>query len=70
MKPNYDEMTKAELRAYILEHRDDSDAIEAFFIRRSPDTAATLFPPPKTEKELQQQPEIMRPVLEQNRKDQ
>jgi hypothetical protein len=66
MKPNYDEMTQAELRVYILEHRDDLDAIEAFFARRSPDSEATLFPPPKTEQEWQQQLEIIRPMLEQN----
>lgn len=66
MKPNYDEMTQAELRAYILEHRDDLDAIEAFFARRSPDSEATLFPPPKTEQEWQQQLEIIRPMLERN----
>jgi hypothetical protein len=36
MKPNYDAMTNQELRAYILQHRDDVGAIEAFFARRSP----------------------------------
>lgn len=40
MKPNYDAMTNAELRAYILAHRDDLDAMEAFFSRRSPDSEA------------------------------
>jgi hypothetical protein len=65
MKPNYDEMTQTELRAYILGHRDDLDAIEAFFARRSPDSEATLFPPPQTEQEWQQQLEIIRPILEQ-----
>lgn len=59
-------MTKAKLRAYILEHRDDLDGIEAFFARRSPDSQATLFPPPKTEEEWQQQLEIIRPILERN----
>lgn len=68
MKPNYDEMTKAELRVYILEHRDDLDAIEVFFARRSLDSEATLFPPPRTEEEWQQQLKIVRPILEQNRK--
>ncbi|NJL42166.1 MAG: hypothetical protein HC899_40200 [Leptolyngbyaceae cyanobacterium SM1_4_3] len=49
MKPNYDAMTNQELRAYILRHRDDIDAIEAFFARRSPDSEAVIFPPAKTE---------------------
>ena len=48
MKQDYDKMTNAELRAYILQNRgDDLDAMEAFFARRSPDTEATWFHPPK-----------------------
>jgi hypothetical protein len=66
VKPDYNQMTQAQLRAYILDHRDDLDAIEAFFARRSPDSEATLFPPPQTEQEWQQQLDIIRPMLEQN----
>ena len=69
MKPNYDAMTKTELRAYILENRHDVDAIEAFFQRRSPDADAILFHPPKTEEEWQQQLEIARPFLERRSKE-
>ncbi len=64
MKPNYNEMTQTELRTYILEHRDDLEAIEAFFARRSPDSEATLFPAPQSEQEWQQQLEMIRPILE------
>lgn len=53
MKPNYDAMSRSELQAYILQHRDDVDAIEAFFARRSPDAEATWFHPPKTHEEWQ-----------------
>lgn len=31
MKPNFEEMSVAELRAYVLGHRDDIDAIRALF---------------------------------------
>jgi len=51
MKPNYDAMTQAELRAYCLAHREDLEALEAFFARRSPDAEATWFSVPKTEAE-------------------
>jgi hypothetical protein len=68
MKPDYNEMTNTQLRAYILQHRDDLDAMEAFFARRSPDSEATWFHPPKTVEEWQQQMEMLRPILE--RKDQ
>jgi hypothetical protein len=64
VKPNYDEMTNAELRTYILQHRDDLDAMEAFFARRSPDDEATWFHPPKTPEEWQQQMEAVRPIFE------
>jgi hypothetical protein len=29
MKPNFQAMTKAELRAYVLEHREDTEAFQA-----------------------------------------
>lgn len=61
---DYDAMTHQELRAYILQHRDDVDAIEAFFARRSPDSEAVIFPPAKTEEEWHRQVEMLRPILE------
>jgi len=64
MKQDYDKMTNAELRAYILQNRDDLDAMEAFFARRSPDTEATWFHPPKTHEEWQQQIEVLRSMFE------
>ncbi|MGV0025503.1 DUF6887 family protein [Phormidesmis priestleyi] len=64
MKPDYAKMSWKELRTYCLQHRDDLDAIESFFSRRSPDSEAVLFHPPKTEEEWQQQLEIIRPILE------
>ena len=40
MKPNFKEMTKAELLAYIKEHRTDDEAIRELFINRAnPDAA-------------------------------
>lgn len=43
MKPNFETMTRKELRAYVLEHRDDTDAIRSLFNRRSPDETATWY---------------------------
>jgi hypothetical protein len=63
MKPDYTEMTNAQLRAYILQNREDLDAMEAFFARRSPDAEATWFSPPQTAEEWQQQMEMLRPIL-------
>ncbi len=65
MKPDYSKMSWRELRTYCLEHRDDLDALEAFFDRRSPDSEATWYHPPKTLEEWKQQEEELRPILEQ-----
>ena len=35
MKPNFDEMSVPELRAYVLSHRDDLEAIRALFLHPS-----------------------------------
>jgi hypothetical protein len=67
MKPNFDEMSKAELKAYVLEHRDDLDAIEALFSRRSPNSQVFEFPFAQSEAEWQQQLEAIRPILERDR---
>ena len=49
MKPNFDEMNKAELKAYILSHRDDDEAICVLFNRRNPpDSEATWYGPMHT----------------------
>lgn len=46
MKPNFDKMSKAELKAYVLAHREDDEAIRALFSRRNPpDTEATWYGP-------------------------
>lgn len=49
MKPNFDEMSKAELKAYVLSHRDDDEAIHALFSRRHPpDSEAIWYGPLST----------------------
>jgi hypothetical protein len=45
MKPNFEEMTKAELRAYVLSHRDDIEAIRVLFIVIPQTQVATMVPP-------------------------
>ena len=43
MTPNFETMTRKELKAYVLAHRDDADAIRMLFNRRSPDETATWY---------------------------
>ena len=46
MKPNFEAMSKAELKAYVLSHRDDDEAIRVFFGRRNPpDSEAKWYGP-------------------------
>lgn len=68
MKPNYEEMSNAELRTYCLEHREDISALEAFFARRSPDSEAVWFSPPKTLEEWKEQEEVFRVEIEKRSK--
>lgn len=43
MKPNFTEMNTPDLRAYVLENRDDLEAIRILFSRRTPNSKS--FPP-------------------------
>ena len=53
MKPNFKEMTRKELVAYIKEHRTDDEAIEELFVnRRNPN--ATKYPANQTQEEIKQ----------------
>ncbi len=43
MKPNFKTMSRKELKAYVLQHRDDKEALQALMSRRSPDSEATWY---------------------------
>ncbi|NJM72409.1 MAG: hypothetical protein HC862_20810 [Scytonema sp. RU_4_4] len=60
MKPDFEKMSWVELRAYVLAHRDDLDALEALFNRRSPDSEATWYNFPYTEEGQRQMEEVFR----------
>ncbi|UBF27404.1 hypothetical protein K9N68_05485 [Kovacikia minuta CCNUW1] len=63
MKPNFEKMSWAELRAYVLKHREDEEAFQAFIDRRSPDSEATWYNFPMTEEGQQQMAEVFRRKL-------
>ncbi len=66
MKTDYEKMSWSELRAYVLEHREDLEAIQALFNRRSPDADATWYKFPYTEEGQRQMAEVFRQQM--NRK--
>jgi hypothetical protein len=51
MNPNYEAMSRAELKAYILEHREDIEAIRVLFAVQ-PGTEVKRYPPVVTEEGL------------------
>lgn len=59
-KPDFGTMTRAELRAYVLAHRDD-DAIEALIRQGNSNSPTYAFP--QTEEDLKEMDEILRQKL-------
>lgn len=60
-KPDFGTMTRAELRAYVLAHRDDDDAIEALI--RGGNSNSPTYAFPQTEEDLKAMDEILRQKL-------
>ncbi len=61
MKPNFDSMTRQELREYILQHREDDDAIEALIDKGNPNSLTYKFP--QTDEDLQEMAVILKQKL-------
>jgi len=61
-KPNFDTMTRQELREYILQHRDDDNAIEALISKGNPITPTYKFP--QTDEDLQEMAAILKQKLD------
>lgn len=49
MKPNFAQMSTKELRAYVLANREDIEALEILFSRRTHDSEAIIYPSMFTE---------------------
>ncbi len=62
MKPDFKKMDKAELKAYVLKYRDDTEAVRELFSRRSPN--GHRYPAPRTQEDLAAQMDAMRRKLE------
>jgi len=71
MKPNFETMSVPELKAYVLDHREDDEAIRALFYH--PSLKWTTFPPmyedgKPIEENIRIAEEALRKRLEQDRK--
>jgi hypothetical protein len=45
MKPNFAQMSRSELKAYVRRNRDDLEALNILVSRRTPDSEATWYAP-------------------------
>ncbi len=52
MKLNFDTMSKAELRAYVIEHQDDREAFYAFVDRLTAKPSSVVYPASMTPEEI------------------
>jgi len=60
-QPDFSKMSRQELRAYVLAHRDDDEAIEALIRMGNPNSP--VFPFPQTDEDLKAMEEILRRKL-------
>jgi hypothetical protein len=58
MRPDFEKMSKADLRAYVLENREDLEALRSLMSRRSPNAIRYNFP--NTEEGRAQMREVLR----------
>jgi len=65
--PDFTTMPRAELRQYILDHREDDEAFQTYLDRFTNDDAV-IFPAPQSIEELENFPELHRQNLERLRK--
>lgn len=63
MKPNFNEMSRAELLAYLKQHRTDDEAWGIYLDGRSPDKTANWYPMPLDEESIRIGEEAIREKL-------
>jgi len=59
MKPNFLEMTRKELRAYVLSHREDNEAFYAYVDKMDSEGSALVCPSLTSMDDLQNYPEFI-----------
>ena len=64
MKSDFERMSKAELRAYVLENKDDKEALRILMSRRDPNSIKYNFP--NTEEGREQTKEVIKRKIEGN----
>lgn len=68
VQPNFEKMTTPELRVYALANRDEIEPLRAIYHRRSLDSEAVWFHPPKTKEKQIQQFETLKSLIDKKEK--
>jgi hypothetical protein len=58
MKPNFQEMSKAELRHYVLTHRSDEEAFQIYVDKVSSEEGRIKYPPLKSIEDIDNYPDL------------
>lgn len=59
IKPDFDAMSRKELRAYILEHREDEDAFRVYMDRVTAEPPTEIYPAPQSIDDLNNFPQLL-----------
>lgn len=65
MKADFDAMTKAELRAYLVAHPNDQTAFYAFVDRFTSEASSETFPMPQSQTEIEDTAKLIQQKVEQ-----
>ncbi|MBD2306062.1 hypothetical protein H6G17_11110 [Chroococcidiopsis sp. FACHB-1243] len=58
-QPNFEAMSRKELRAYILEHREDEQAFRVYMDRITAEPPTEVYPAPKSIDDLKHFPQLL-----------
>lgn len=62
MKPNFEAMTLKEIRAYVLENRQDKEAFRAYMDKLDTEVEWVTYPPLKSVEDLDNYPDFLERV--------
>lgn len=66
MKIDFSDMTKAEIRAYLVKNPDDKSAFEAFVDSYTAEASSTIYPMAESPEELQKVENLIKQKVTQN----
>ena len=67
MKVDFSNMTKAQLRAYLIQHPSDRSAFQAFVDRYTSETSSTQYPMAESPEEIQKIDRLIQQKLTQTK---